>query len=67
MVVKDAFKESCSRYPEAVPALVFFATAAGLFETALTMEHINWAREAMIKNGIAPVAHEYTTANSKIL
>ena len=41
-----AFKEACSRYPNSIDALVFFASACGLFEGVLTMEHINWAREA---------------------
>ena len=47
MVVKAAYKEACLRYPESVPALVWFASALGLFESALTMEHINWARSVI--------------------
>ncbi len=44
-LVKDAFRESAARYPESIDALVFFATAAGLFEYGLLrMEDITLAR-----------------------
>lgn len=49
MIVKEAFKEACTRYPESIDALVWFSTASGLFDGVLTMEHINWARSVLNK------------------
>ena len=53
MVVKEAFKEACIRYPDSVSALVWFATASGLFEGVLTAEHLTWANHVMTKNSRA--------------
>ena len=61
MVVKEAFKEACTRYPDSVSALVWFATASGLFDGVLTSEHLAWANRVMTKNSGAAIFNDYSS------
>lgn len=53
MLIKEAFREACTLYPQAIPALVWFATNAGLTETQIQAEDFNWLHEFLDKPDVA--------------